>query len=490
MTITRPCYVTRERVAAVPDIKFTARINDSVDRAIETASDAIDGICHRRFYNVDETKYWDWPNFQRAYPWRLWLDQADIADITVNVPIVHTGAGGHSTPVLIPSTNIFWGPWNYGPPYTFMELDRSSNAAFGYSQTPQRDISIQATFGYWLKLQSAGSLAAAITDTTSTTITVTNSAAVGVGDVATIDSERMLVTGKSMIDTGQAQQGSGCSTASSNDTALTVTDGTKYYVNEILLLGAERMYVTDIAGNILTVRRAWDGTVLQTHTSAEIFAGRQLTVTRGDFGTTAATHSNSATININVVPAAVRDYALALSVIQVLNETGGYTGSQGQGAAKVSGIGTALASKLDVVVTKYARKARKRSVQMVTVIVKKHGALFDGEWKRLLEGGIHAAQDAVAQYAVNAVVQNLDDVLIENTGAYVSTIHSGWEGEDISITDGTVYGPWLEGLGSRNESTRFPGYWTFRQTTGEIEDKAGPVAEPFIAAAVQEINVR
>jgi hypothetical protein len=362
MTISRPCYVNRDRVTAVPDIKFTARFTDSVDRAIESASDKIDGLCHRRFYNINQTLYWDWPNFQRAYPWRLWFDQADVADITVNPPVVHTGAGGNSTPVLIPANQIFWGPWNYSPPYTYLELDRSSNAAFGYSQTPQRDVSIAATFGYWLKLQVAGNLASAITDTVTTVITVTNAAALGVGDVATIDTERMIITNRNMIDTGQAQIGSGCSTAMSNDTGLTVSNGSLFFTGETILLDNERMSIIDIAGNILTVRRAWDGTVLQTHSGAEIYAGRQLTITRGDLGTVAATHLNNSIININVVPSSVRDYALALSLVQVLEETGGFTGTQGGGADLVKNIGMSLPAKMDTVVTNYARKARKRSV--------------------------------------------------------------------------------------------------------------------------------
>jgi hypothetical protein len=363
MGISRPCYINRERVTAVPDIKFTARFTDSVDRAIEAASDSIDGLCHRRFYNIDQTMYWDWPNFQRAYPWRLWFDQAELADVTVNPPVVTVGGDGvDQANIIIPSNQIKWGPWNYAPPYTFLELDRATNAAFGFGPTPQREITITGTFGYWLKLQVAGNLAAAVTDTTSTTIIVTNAATLGVGDVATIDSERMLITGRNMVDTGQAQQGTGCRTASSADTALTVVDGTKYFTGETLLLDNERMNVIDIAGNILTVRRAWDGTVLQAHTGAEIYAGRQLTVTRGDLGTTAATHLNNAVININVIPSGVRDYALALALVQVLDETGGFTDAQGAGANKISGIGLSLADKLDEVETKYARKARKRVV--------------------------------------------------------------------------------------------------------------------------------
>jgi len=38
------------------------------------------------------------------------------------------------------------------------------------------------------------------------------------------------------------------------------------------------------------------------------------------------------------------------------------------------------------------------------------------------------------------------------------------------ITDGgAVYGPWLEGASSRNQSTRFKGYGTFRKTAQYIQ---------------------
>lgn len=342
------------------DIKFTARMIDAVDRAIESSSESIDSLCHRRFYNIDATMKWDWPNFQRAYPWRLWFDEREIADVTVNVPVVTTGG------IVIPANQIKWGPWNYSPPYTFLELDRSTNAAFGYGSTPQQDISIAASFGYWLKYTPGGTLAAAITDTTSTTITVTNSNVPGVGDVIAIDSERMLVTDRNMITTGQTQQGSGCSTANNADDILAVTDGTKYSLSETLLLDNERMFIVDIAGNNLIVNRAWDGTTLSTHTGATIYAGRQLVVTRGDFGTTASTHFNSSVVNVSLAPPQVRDLSLAEATVQTLEETGGYTGSHGAGPGMVKNIGTSLASELgisrDKVQSRFGRKARHRVV--------------------------------------------------------------------------------------------------------------------------------
>jgi len=359
MAVTRPCYITRERVMRAPDIKFTARMNDAVDRAIESASEGVDGLCHRRFYNIDTTMRWDWPNFQRAYPWRLWFDEREIADITVNVPVVTSGG------VAIPASQVFWGPWNYSPPYTFLELDRSTSAAFGHGSTPQRDIAITATYGYWLRLAIAGTLGQTVSDTTSTTIIVVNSSLLGVGDVATIDSERMLVTDRNMVSTAQTQI-SGCSTALNNDEVLTVADGTQFFVNETILLDSERMQIVDISGNNLSVNRAADGTTLSTHTSATIYAGRQLTVTRGDFGTIAATHSVGTSIYTNVPPAMIRDLALAESVVQVLEETGGYTGAHGAGPGKVSGIGSALTTDLgisrDKVLGRFGRKARRRVV--------------------------------------------------------------------------------------------------------------------------------
>lgn len=342
------------------DIKFTARMTDAVDRAIESGSESVDSLCHRRFYNIDTTKRWDWPNFQRAYPWRLWFDESEIADVTVNVPVVTTGG------VVIPAANIFWGPWNYSPPYTYLELNRATSASFGYSSTPQRDISIQASFGYWLKTQAAGTITSTITTSTATTINVTNSNLPGVGDVITIDSERMLVQDRSMVTTGQTQVGTGCSTASAADDLLQVADGTQFYINETLLLDNERMLIVDIAGNNLVVNRAWDGTTLSTHTGATIYAGRQLTVTRGDFGTAATTHNNAAAVLVNVPPPQVRDLVLAEATVQTLEETGGYTGSHGAGPGQVKGIGASLASELgisrDKVQNRFGRKARHRVV--------------------------------------------------------------------------------------------------------------------------------
>lgn len=353
MAVQLPCYSTREEVKRALDIKQTASNDAQVDRAIEAARDDVNGLCKRRFYNVTGTQSWDWPNFQRAYPWRIWFDERELADTTVNVPVVTSGGN------VIPAANILWGPWNYSPPFTFLELDRSKGGSFGQGSTPQKDVAILGLFGYWDKRAAAGTLASAVTDTTSTTVTVSDSTACGVGDVLICGSERMLVQDRAMADTGQAQQ-SGLSANQASDVLLGVTTGSAYRAGEVLQLDAEQVLVTSVTGNSLTVKRAFNGTVLAAHTGAEIYAPRLLTVTRGDLGSTAATHAQSSALAIQVIPSLVKELSAAEAINHVLQETAGYARSLPQGAGIVPGTG--LPDLRDRCREQYGRKARQRVI--------------------------------------------------------------------------------------------------------------------------------
>lgn len=350
MAVTVPTYATREDVKRALDIQLTARANAQIDRAIEAAHSDVNGLCNRRFYNVDTTKFWDWPNFQRAYPWRIWFDGSELADVTTNVPVVTSGG------VVIPAANIFWGPWNFAPPFTYLELNRSTSSSFGLGSTPQRDVAVTGTFGFWAKTLSAGTLATAMTDTTSTTITVTNGAAMGVGDVLICGTERMLAQDKAMIVTGVTY--SGATTAKASDDVITVTDGTAFHPDEVLSIDAEYMLITGIIGNNLTVKRAWDGTVLATHSGAALYANRQLTVARGDFGTTAATHTVGSALTVAVVPGLVRELAVAEALVHLMQETSGYATNSGAAGAAGLAPGGTLPDLRDRCLTSFGRKAR------------------------------------------------------------------------------------------------------------------------------------
>ena len=122
------------------------------------------------------------------------------------------------------------------------------------------------------------------------------------------------------------------------------------------------MLITSITGNTLTVKRSWNGTALATHSGAEIYASRQLTITRGDLGSTAATHSNAAPLNIQVIPALVKELAIAEAVNHVLQRTSGYARTMAIPGAGNVVPGGGLPDLRDKCWTAHGRKARRRVV--------------------------------------------------------------------------------------------------------------------------------
>src|SRR6266568_1187950 len=150
MAITGVCYCTREEVKHALDIKESARVNPQVDRALAGARDSVESLCNRKFYPQAATRKFDWPNYQRAYPWRLWLNQHEVISVSV------LSSGG----IVIPAGQYFLEPANEGPPYTHIELNRSTVAAWTSGATPQHAISVTGVFGFGADTAPAGALAA------------------------------------------------------------------------------------------------------------------------------------------------------------------------------------------------------------------------------------------------------------------------------------------------------------------------------------------
>lgn len=316
-------YTTREAVKASLDIKETARNNALVDSAIEAASRAIDGgpriggLLRRRFYPEIATRYFDWPDTQYSTSWRLWLNQHELLSVSSLV------SGG----VTISSPNYLLRP-EEGPPYDRVEILLSGTGSFQSGSTHQKSIAISGTFGFTNETTPAGTLAEAL-DNSETGVDVSNSGIIGVGDLIKVDSEYMRVTGKTMLDTTQNLQTP--LTAQNSAVTVAVSDGTAFNVDEVILLDSERMLIVDIAGNNLTVRRAWDGSTLAAHTASDIYAPRTLTVERGVLGTTAATHSTSAAISKHVVPGLVKELCEAYALNTLLQKNSGYARVAGEG---------------------------------------------------------------------------------------------------------------------------------------------------------------
>ncbi|NUO42423.1 MAG: hypothetical protein HOV82_10325 [Streptomyces sp.] len=354
--MTQPPYATREDVMRALDVKLTARSARQIDRALQSASRSIDDdLCHRRFYPEQATRGFDWPGSQYRPSWRLWLDDQELISLT------SITSGGTT---ISPSDVVLY-PLS-GAPYNRVEINLGSSAAWGGGDTHQRDISITGLWGYRLDETTVGTLAAAVASTAATTITVTGpaSAELGVGSVLRIDDERMIVTGRSMVDTGQ---GFGDSmTAAKNDVSIGAADGTAYAVDEVILRDSERMLIVDISGNTLTVERAWDGSVLAAHTDSAIYAPRALTVVRGALGTTAATHVDASSVVRWDPPGLVRDLTIAEALNRVTNEQAGYVRTKRSGGGLSSNDQTLAARDLpalrEQVYNAHGRKARHRGV--------------------------------------------------------------------------------------------------------------------------------
>jgi hypothetical protein len=310
-------FATREDVMRALDVKLTARNSAQIDRALESASRDVESLCHRTFAPTTATKSFDWPNGQKARPWRLWLDANDLISVT-------TLTSGGTT---IASSDYFLEPNQYGPPYSRLEIDLDSSAAFSSGDTHQRAITVTGLWGYTNTETTVGALTAAVSTPTATGVSVdaAASAVLGVGSVLRIGDERLLVTGRAMADTGQNVGGGGLA-AQANSVTLAVTDGTAFAVDEVLLVESERLLVVDIAGNNLTVKRGWDGSVLAAHAAGvDIYAARTLTVQRGALGTTAATHSNGATVARWDPPGPVRQLTIAEAINTLIMEQAGYS---------------------------------------------------------------------------------------------------------------------------------------------------------------------
>lgn len=53
---------------------------------------------------------------------------------------------------------------------------------------------------------------------------------------------------------------------------------------------------------------------------------------------------------------------------------------------------------------------------------------------------------------------------------------------------GVVYGPWIEGVSSRNDASRFKGYQMFRRATRALNTAMPRLAQRHLARAVRRLN--
>lgn len=339
---------TREAVKAALEAVSSTRANWQVDEAIASATSAVEGPLHRSFRPVVATHTFPWPPLTTSTPtWRLWLDDHEVISITTL-----TVAGSVVSPAnykLAPSS---------GPPYSNVQANISTIGAFDAGSTWQEAISITGLFGYRNDETAVGTVAEAL-DASETGVDVSNGARIGVGDLLRVDSERMIVTDRSWLDSTATLSGN--QTASMAERSVGVSNGALLNAGELIQVDAETMLVESISGNTLTVRRAQDGSVLASHsTSAAVRVSRSLTVERGALGTTAATHSLGAALYRHDVPPGVRRLARAEALVTLDAEHAAYAGSVGEGGNERTLSGNSIDAARELVRIAYGRKGRFR----------------------------------------------------------------------------------------------------------------------------------
>lgn len=139
------------------------------------------------------------------------------------------------------------------------------------------------------------------------------------------------------------------------------------------------------------------------------------------------------------------------------------------------------------------------------------GPLFDGRAEEALARGIVEARNAVAKAGVKLTQGAFADSIRVNTGRHIASIQVINESKvftshsrdktytmpivvedratDTLVTsDNATYGPWLEGTGSRNLTTRFKGYQGFRRASQELDRVAQGIADDAISPYTEEMN--
>jgi hypothetical protein len=89
--------------------------------------------------------------------------------------------------------------------------------------------------------------------------------------------------------------------------------------------------------------------------------------------------------------------------------------------------------------------------------------------------------DTVAGQGVAEVHLILDRTIRQPTPYYETQIAVSSVGTDRVVHDrDVIYGPWLEGVGSRNRTTRFKGYFAFRIAAQMLRQQGTGLAEQVL----------
>lgn len=115
--------------------------------------------------------------------------------------------------------------------------------------------------------------------------------------------------------------------------------------------------------------------------------------------------------------------------------------------------------------------------------------MFDGTSLRVVANIMKQIDQAIGAAGVQLVGRELEQNLQNPTGYYQSQITYTTNTRETVVTDGgVIYGPWLEGTGSRNQTTKFKGYSSFRKATQQLNGAAELIAQTVVSRNIGALN--
>lgn len=115
------------------------------------------------------------------------------------------------------------------------------------------------------------------------------------------------------------------------------------------------------------------------------------------------------------------------------------------------------------------------------ISVREHhrGPIYDGRAARAASDWADEIEEQGADWALDQVRSHFHKSFKAPTGYYESHVHVSNVGGSAVVNDGgtIAYGPWLEGVGSRNNTTRFKGYHSFRKAASALDRRIEEMGE-------------
>jgi hypothetical protein len=106
---------------------------------------------------------------------------------------------------------------------------------------------------------------------------------------------------------------------------------------------------------------------------------------------------------------------------------------------------------------------------MPDITVRVSGPLFDGRAPAIVRDLLDDAQDQVGAQGLANVQKILHQDIRNPTPYYETQLTVQRMADDVVVHDrGIVYGPWLAGTSSRNQTTSFKGYHAWRRGAEQL----------------------